>query len=201
MAEPAIIDGNLINNARPVAVEQQGAMPLPVGAATLAEQQVQSALLALVSTLAEQQTQTTALQLIDNLITALASVATDQLRVDIIAELPAGTQNIGDVDVLTEPSGDGSYTTPTLAVIGVGVASTAVIAANVNRLYALVVNDSDTTIYLSLGAVAIVGSGIRINANGGSYEMSAKLGNLYTGAINGIHGGAGAKDVGTVEGV
>ena len=37
MAEPALIDGNLINDARPLAVEQQGAMPLPVGAATLAD--------------------------------------------------------------------------------------------------------------------------------------------------------------------
>ncbi|MEE9401248.1 MAG: hypothetical protein V3V32_04435 [Dehalococcoidia bacterium] len=45
MAEPAQIDGNLINDARPLAVEQQGAMPLPAGAATLAEQQAQTALL------------------------------------------------------------------------------------------------------------------------------------------------------------
>ncbi|MBU1067397.1 hypothetical protein KKE60_06390 [Patescibacteria group bacterium] len=60
---------------------------------------IAAALPAGAATLAEQQTQTTALQLIDNLIAllnALATVATDQLRVDVIAELPAGTQNIGN---------------------------------------------------------------------------------------------------------
>ncbi|KKL62788.1 hypothetical protein LCGC14_2181660, partial [marine sediment metagenome] len=28
--------------------------------------------------------------------------------------------------------------------------------------------------------------GIRVNANGGSYEISRTVGNLFTGAINGI---------------
>lgn len=82
---------------------------LPAGAATLAEQQAQTAALQLIddlrnalgsvntddlqvdvktsalpagaATLAEQETQTTALQLIDDLPAALASVATDQLQV------------------------------------------------------------------------------------------------------------------------
>jgi len=109
--------------------------------------------------------------------------------------------DIGDVDVLTEPSGPGVYTTPTHTAVSVGVASGAALAANANRLYALLVNDSDTTIYIKLGATAVANEGIRLNANGGSYEMSRKSGSLYTGAINAIHGGSGSKVLLVTEGV
>lgn len=63
-------------------------LPLPSGAATDAKQT----------------TQITALQSIQNLVGALADVNVDELRVNVIAELPAGTKNIGDVDVLTMPT-------------------------------------------------------------------------------------------------
>jgi len=115
--------------------------------------------------------------------------------------LGAGTNNIGDVDVLTEPSGDGTYTTATNSAANVAVTTTEVLAANANRLYALIVNDSDTTIYLAVGAAAVANAGIRLNANGGHYEMSKKIGNLNVGAINGIHAGTGTKVACKVEGV
>ena len=83
-------------------------------------------------------------------------------------------------------SGDGAYTTPTHTQPTVGATTTAVLAANANRLYALIVNDSDEVIYIYLGGNAVMNRGIRINASGGSYEMSKNLGNLYTGVINGI---------------
>lgn len=64
--------------------------------------------------------------------------------------------------------------------------SAAVLAANGAREYALVVNDGSATCYLNLGSTAVANTGIRINANGGFYEISRRWGNLYTGAINGI---------------
>ncbi len=65
-------------------------------------------------------------------------------------------------------------------------ASAAALAANGAREYALIVNDGSVVCYLNLGSTAVANTGIRVNANGGSYEMSRNWGNLYTGAINGI---------------
>ncbi len=61
-----------------------------------------------------------------------------------------------------------------------------VLASNGGRKYALIVNDGTINCYLNLGSTAVANEGIRVNANGGSYEMSRNIGNLYTGAINGI---------------
>lgn len=105
-----------------------------------------------------------------------------------------------DVSVEAEPSGDGTYTTPTPSPIDVAATSTAVLAANNDRKYALLVNDSDTAIYVSLGGTAVVNQGIRLNSRGGAYEISRKLGNLYTGAIKAIHGGSGTKKLLSLEG-
>jgi hypothetical protein len=104
------------------------------------------------------------------------------------------------IDISGFGGGPGVYTTPTHTAPTAGVATGELLAANANRLYALLVNDSDTIVYIKLGAAAVVNQGIRLNANGGSYEMSKKLGNLYTGAINGISGIAG-KVVLVTEGV
>lgn len=76
-----------------------------------------------------------------------------------------------------------------------------VLAANLNRKYALLANDSDTTIYLGLGVTAVAGEGIPLNPHGGSYEMSSAIGNLYTGVINAIHSGTGNKNLLITEGV
>ena len=80
----------------------------------------------------------------------------------------------------------GIYTTPAHTQPSIGATTTAALAANANRLYALFINDSNETIYLKLGAAAVLNQGIRLNASGGSYEISKLLGNLYTGAVNGI---------------
>ena len=92
-------------------------------------------------------------------------------------------------------------TTPTHTAVNVTTTTGAVLAANASRLYALLVNDSDVAIYIKLGAAAVANQGIRLNADGGWYEMSAMLGNLYTGAINGIHAGTGNKVLMMTEGV
>ena len=83
----------------------------------------------------------------------------------------------------------GVYTTPTHTAVNVTTATGEVLATNANRLYALFVNDSNVVVYLSLGVAAVANTGIRLNADGGSYAMSAVLGNLYLGVINAIHGG------------
>lgn len=52
--------------------------------------------------------------------------------------------------------------------LGVGTASLQVLGPSILRKEAVFVNDSANTIYLSKGATpAVVGSGIRLNANGG----------------------------------
>lgn len=88
---------------------------------------------------------------------------------------------------------------PTQGSVNVDVASTLILPANPSRVYAAICNDSDTTIYLKIGAPAVVGEGIRLNANGGVYEINWT--NLHTLAVYGIHGGTGLKRVTVVEGV
>ena len=76
-------------------------------------------------------------------------------------------------------------------------------AANAKRKSLLLINYSDTLIWLALGATATVGEGIplapRVDADhpGGTNEITAE--NLYTGAITAIHGGSGNKAVVGVE--
>ncbi|KKK79722.1 hypothetical protein LCGC14_2830650 [marine sediment metagenome] len=62
----------------------------------------------------------------------------------------------------------------------------AVLAVNNDRKYALIVNDGSVDVYLNLGASATANAGIRINASGGSYEISREAGNLTGAVINGI---------------
>lgn len=76
--------------------------------------------------------------------------------------------------------------TPASSVVNVGTTSTTLLSSNTSRKYALLVNDSDEDVYIKLGATAVLNQGIRINANGGSYELSLGNGNLYTGSVNGI---------------
>ncbi len=67
-----------------------------------------------------------------------------------------------------------------------GVSST-IVAANDNRRDLVIVNDSGLVIYLARGNTAVVGSGIRLNALGGVYNMDTL--NLFLGEINAISTG------------
>jgi len=96
-----------------------------------------------------------------------------------------GYLRVGDGDI-PQYNITGLYITPTHTQPSIAATTTVALVANANRLYALLVNDSVETIYIKLGAAAVLNQGIRLNANGGSYEMSKKQGNLYVGAINGI---------------
>lgn len=87
------------------------------------------------------------------------------------------------------------FNTTSLAhtTVTIGVASGVALAANANRTSALFINDSDTTIYLKVGAAAVLNEGIRLNTNGSSYEMSKNYGNLDTRAIYAISSAATKK--------
>lgn len=60
---------------------------------------------------------------------------------------------------------------------------------NPARSYALMVNDSDSVAYISMGKPAEANRGIRLNASGGSYEINST--NLYKGRIYAVSTGAG----------
>lgn len=68
--------------------------------------------------------------------------------------------------------------------VTVGNTTTAIAAANASRKYLAIVNDSDEAMYLGIGAAAVMNKGIRLNANGGTFEIN--LNNRNTSAINGI---------------
>ena len=79
-------------------------------------------------------------------------------------------------------------------VVTVGNGSTTVLAANALRQYALFVNDSDEAMYLSFdGTAAALNDGVRLNANGGSYEMSTRAGNICQALVVGICASGGKK--------
>jgi len=71
--------------------------------------------------------------------------------------------------------------THTAPVVAAGPASTTALAGNMNRKYALFVNDSSNDIYLNLGGTAVANTGIRLNSGGGSLEMMP--GNLFYGDV------------------
>jgi len=71
--------------------------------------------------------------------------------------------------------------------VAVGAVSTLVLAANASRQELDLVNDGDEAVYVARGAAAVMNSGLRLNANGGSYRMGTD--NLYHGAIYAICAG------------
>jgi hypothetical protein len=85
------------------------------------------------------------------------------------------------------------YSAATHSVLSVTNASQTALASDTARKYALFVNDSDSTIYLFLGATAVASQGIRINASGGTYEINQS--NMYTGQVCAIHATIGFKSL------
>lgn len=91
--------------------------------------------------------------------------------------------------------GTATHSAPTLDATP---ASTLVVAANPNRSYLCIINDSAVVVYLAFGPAATANSGIRLNANGGSYEMSGQ--NVWRGVVNGIASSATAAVMLVTEG-
>lgn len=111
----------------------------------------------------------------------------------LTTDLNAGIVDLAAIELINtaiqtaiEAQGEGDYATPTHTWPVIGAATTVALVANANRLYAAFINDGTEAIYLYLGAAAVLNRGIRLNASGGSYEMSREIGNLYVGAVNGI---------------
>ena len=93
------------------------------------------------------------------------------------------------------PVGIGSATCSSVTVTG----STLALAANPNRTFAVFTNDSDATMFLAFDpAVAIVDSGIRLNAMGGSFKIDLMC--RYTGAVYAISDDPADKILCVVEG-
>ena len=67
---------------------------------------------------------------------------------------------------------------------GVTDASIIIVPANEERADLKIVNDLDVVVYLARGNVAVAGDGMRLNPNGGSYNMDQV--DLFLGAIHAI---------------
>lgn len=119
--------------------------------------------------------------------TLFANITQRGLQLYISKSRLAIQGNIGSVTVQI-----GTAVTMTASNATVGTSSGVLLSANADRKYALIVNDSSATVYISVdGAAAVANRGIRLNANGGSYEMSLSYGNLTTVQINAISGSSG----------
>lgn len=90
--------------------------------------------------------------------------------------------------------------TPTYTTHDATTTSTEAVAANPDRRYLMIANNTDTPVYLMLGADAVVNEGIILAVKGARYEMSPALGNLMLGGVNCIHGGAGTAKLLILEG-
>ncbi len=72
-------------------------------------------------------------------------------------------------------------TVPTNASSTVTTISTQIVATSTSRNYLIISNDSSNTIYLGIGANAVLGKGIRL-ATGTSYEMKLDQ-NMFTAGV------------------
>ena len=66
----------------------------------------------------------------------------------------------------------------------VGTTSVVVLNANEKRVYAIMVNDSLQDMWLGFGEPAVADKGIRVNSEGGNYEITWK--NLFVGTLSAI---------------
>lgn len=83
--------------------------------------------------------------------------------------------------------------------VSVTSTSSAALAENSGRRFALFQNDSDTVMYLQLGtADAVADTGIRVNANGGEFELAGD--NLWCGSVSAICAGTVVKTLLVTEG-
>jgi hypothetical protein len=84
------------------------------------------------------------------------------------------------------------------ASVSVSNTSTLLLSANSRRLYAEIVNTSDTGIWINFGAAAAVGTGMYIAPAGFSFVIDSDF--MWRGSVYGISAGAAGKLVSVVEG-
>jgi hypothetical protein len=76
------------------------------------------------------------------------------------------------------------------SAVSVGTSDASLVAANPDRTYLLIQNDSSNTVWIKAGAAAAANEGIRLGANGGSFTMSLAERNIDSREIRAIAGGA-----------
>ena len=80
-----------------------------------------------------------------------------------------------------------------MAAYTVGTSDVKVLDKNQSRLRVTIVNDSTNIVYLMKGRTAVSGDGIRLNANGGSYEDQKDMfGYIFTQEYHAVATGAGS---------
>lgn len=104
--------------------------------------------------------------------------------VTISTALPAGTNNIGDVDVASLPAVvAATYSTSAVTSVVSAATSTSILASNANRRMAIMVNDADKNAYVKLGTTASTTSFSYKLTPGQILELPTPV---YTGAIDAI---------------
>jgi hypothetical protein len=104
--------------------------------------------------------------------------------VTISTALPAGNNNIGDVDVASLPPVVATtYSTSSVTSVVSAAVSTSILASNVNRRMAILFNDCDKAVYVKLGATASTTSFSYKLSPAQTLELPIPL---YTGAIDAI---------------
>lgn len=104
--------------------------------------------------------------------------------VTISSALPAGTNNIGDVDVVSLPAVvDATYSSSSVTSVSAAATSTSILATNSSRRMAIMVNDADKNAYVKLGTTASTSSFSYKLTPGQTLELPTPV---YTGAIDAI---------------
>jgi len=121
----------------------------------------------------------TAVQVIDNIVSG------SEAQVDVVAALPAGDNNIGNVDIVTVPRAT--------TVVDVSLASAAssaqLLAANANRIGLTLTNTDANGVYVYFGTTAVATKFTVLIPAGGYYEMPQPI---YTGRIDALWAGNGS---------
>lgn len=114
----------------------------------------------------------------------VAATQSGTWNVTVNTALPAGTNNIGDVDVLTLPDvAIKTYSSSSVTSVTSAAVSTSILASNANRRMAIMVNDTDKNAYVKLGATASTTSFSYKLTPGQTLELPIPV---YTGAIDAI---------------
>jgi hypothetical protein len=121
----------------------------------------------------------TAVQTLDN------AISGNEMQVDVVAALPAGDNNIGNVDIVTVPRA----TTVVDVSLASDTTSAQLLAANANRIGLTLTNTDANAVYVYFGTTAVATKfTVKIPADG-YYEMPQPI---YTGRIDALWAGNGS---------
>lgn len=88
--------------------------------------------------------------------------------------------------------------TPAHTTVTVTSTSGTALAASADRVFACLMNDSNRDMWVNLGATAVANQGIRLNADGGTLELTGP--SVYLGVIYVIHNSTGNKTLLVTQG-